>query len=262
MRRLTVDWEAFSGGNYVPRYRYPQPISGYICKRCISRDGRKSHGCADLTCSCDCPELALTLPSGVVPDQEFDGVPFHGRRQHLDEIGFFRAALPVTYGRNSHKMHRIRRTAWDHRRSCTDPYLYRQALRLHDALIKAACTRPQPWLPFEAKAIWDADKELLRERNWREAEADRFANAFNVPLYQRGQKWRVLRMLVSGATTSHDISGMTALPLKSTSAWLSVLERDGYARRIEERRFQTRGPSHIIWEANLGKVLELEQGIR
>ena len=49
---------------------------------------------------------------------------------------------------------------------------------------------------------------------------------------------RVLAAVRIGARTSRDVEAMTGIPMRSASAWLSVLAKDGLVRRVRTDAIQ------------------------
>jgi hypothetical protein len=162
-------------------------------------------------------------------------VAFHGRRgSSSTDLSFLRLALPVIHGPMHGMKHRHIRDFGYAPTQSVRPLYWRWANRLHEALIFAACSHPQPFTPVELTVMLSEDR------------ADRV-----VSVQERlPAREKVLRCIQAGAQHSFEVSAMTGMPAKSVSAWSSVLWQNGEIERIGEQRTDKHGRETYLYRVS------------
>lgn len=169
----------------------------------------------------------------VAPSKTLPIVAFHGRRKNTDDLQFLRLVMPVKHGPSHGMKHKTIRRFGHHPSQSVDPLYWQYSLRLHDLFIRVACSTPEPFSPKDITLMIETDK------------ADRLAVGVAEHLPER---LRVLHSVRLGATNSFEVMGMTGLPHKHVSAWLSVLYQSGEIERTGQTRMDKMGRETFLYQ--------------
>jgi hypothetical protein len=112
------------------------------------------------------------------------------------------------------------------------PEFYRMACDLHDSLLTSIGTRPVDWTERELADIHAADQKIEASEN---------------DLQDGPGRLRVLLAVNCGIATSAEIAPATRLPLKTVSAWLSVLCAHGEIVKVGAIRLGNPGRETYIY---------------